>query len=332
MKAGIAFYTVYYTYMEQLPGVTKKAQEYATRINAGEDINKVLEGAETFRPLVEALVEKKENNKSASLDDIPSRKEDSDIDIQKRIAVDNEKVAVLTDEISDLFAHKQSDWNDPDHQQAIGIYNTMMNIGKGISEGLKEAFDPKVQQYVQEIRSGKPKAYVLSGAPKSIVDAVEKQLLEESTREQSGENLEIPRETIEELRNDLEKLSQDYYFLTHQTYVDFAKKINTEGFSFQGGGLNTTTLAQGVEGITLSLQKMEAGESHRNSDSMVVFAIPKKEYAQYAGERKFGPDEFADMLLDTKLDEVQKSGSLRIPHSYILGVYEKSKGFLPNKK
>lgn len=318
---------------EHFPGAQAKIQEYITRIQNGEDKEFVLQGVgPAFRDPVEEALKGFEKSTEEIQEDVFDETVSSEM-ITQRKEEDDKKIEALRQELNvssepDMFEHKKPEWDDYGHQQAVGIYNTFMNIGKGLSEGLKEAFDPKVQQYVDEIKSGKSKDYVLSGAPASIVEAVEKQLAQNergSTLEQKQQ-----RESLEVLKEKLEVLSKEYYFLTHQTYVDFAEKINKEDFLFQGGGLNTTTLSQGPEGILLSLQKMEEGESHRNSDSMVIFAIPKKEFNDYSGGRKFGPDEFSEMLIDTKLEEISKSGSLRIPHEYVLGVYNKGEGFAFN--
>ncbi len=330
-----------------LPGTVEKVNEYALRIVNGEDPDFVLDGADAFRPLVESAVAQYQEKKKKELeeDEVVSESNPGVIFSEEKIAQrekeDQKNIEVLREDLGavgpvDPFAHMEAhEGSSEEHKDAVQIYNAFMNIGKGISEGLEAAFDPKVQQYVNEIRSGKTREYVLGGAPKSMVDAVEKELAKGS-EENNSEEKGVYIENLEELHSKLSDLSKDYYFLTHQTHSDFAEKINKEDFLFQGGGLNTTTLAQGPDGITLSLKKMEEGESHRNSDSMVIFAVPKKEFKEYyekegSENRRFEPDGFSEMLIENKLGEISKSGSLRIPHEYVLGIYEKGKGFLFNK-
>ncbi len=82
--------------MEHLPGVVQKVDEYTLRIVNGEDIDAVLDGADTFRPLVEARIAEyektraeKQESKEGNLPVVPQEK------IQERIENDNQQIKRL---------------------------------------------------------------------------------------------------------------------------------------------------------------------------------------------------------------------------------------------
>lgn len=201
-----------------LPGTVEKVNEYALRILNGEDPESVLSGADAFRPLVESAVADYQEKKKAELESkesegemVPERTQElviTEEKITERQKEDEEKIQAIREDlvaVTDPLAHMEAyEGAGEDHKQGVQIYNTLMDIGKGLSEGMKEAFDPKVQQYLDEIRSGKSKEYVLGGASKSMVDAVEKELaknIKEGTVEQKGNNIEKTK--------DFESLSAD---------------------------------------------------------------------------------------------------------------------------
>jgi hypothetical protein len=72
-----------------------------------------------------------------------------------------------------------------DHEQAVGIYNTLVDMGNGALEGFKEDALRKIEQYTNDIKAGKDKEYVLGGAPESWRNEVERRLAtEEDTKKE----------------------------------------------------------------------------------------------------------------------------------------------------
>ncbi len=86
---------------------------------------------------------------------------------------------------NNLLQKRVVGYDDEEHRKAVGIYNTMVDIAAGMSEGLKEDFKQKVQKYVDEIHSGKDREFVLQGLPDAW-----KQVIEEELRKTEQENLE----------------------------------------------------------------------------------------------------------------------------------------------
>ncbi len=88
---------------EHFPGVNQKIQEYALRILKGENPDYVLEGADVFRPGVEAVVaeykeKQKENIKSLNSEGLEFRMENPVISkemVEQRQKADKEKIEVL---------------------------------------------------------------------------------------------------------------------------------------------------------------------------------------------------------------------------------------------
>ncbi|HRH31383.1 MAG TPA: hypothetical protein PK950_01830 [Candidatus Paceibacterota bacterium] len=88
-------------------------------------------------------------------------------------------------EVIDPFKHKEVEHSFGDNEQAVGMYNTLMDMGKGAMEGFKEDAIRKIEQYTNEIKAGKDKEYVLSGAPEAWRKEVERRLAgEEGTKKE----------------------------------------------------------------------------------------------------------------------------------------------------
>lgn len=183
----------------------------------------------------------------------------------------------------------------------------------------------KIAEYIQRVRNGES-LESFGDIPDSWKAQIRDGLGPKNTHSVETKNAV----SLEALSEKLHALDSTYFFLTHQTGDATAKQINTEGFRLQAGGLNTTTLFQGADSIIASLEKMNAGESHRGVDGMIIFAVPKDAFAQYAGAVRFSPDAFADMLIDTQIDAVSQKGDLRIPTQYNLGTYSTQEGFVFN--
>lgn len=98
-----------------------------------------------------------------------------------------------------------------DHELALEIQKGFKNMSEGMGTGLREDFDKKIQQYVDDITSGEDRGKVLQGLPKSFSDAIEKklELNKNSIKKQGGnvksENLvppqyeNLPSEIAEEM-------------------------------------------------------------------------------------------------------------------------------------
>lgn len=219
-----------------LPGTVEKVNEYALRILNGEDPESVLNGADAFRPLVESAVADYQEKKKAELESkesegemVPERTQEPVITEEKiteRQKEDEEKIQEIREDLGavpDPLAHMEAyEGAGEDHKQGVQIYNTLMDIGKGLSEGMKEAFDPKVQQYLDEIRSGKSKEYVLGGASKSMIEAVEKELAKgsvESTAENIKEFESLSGKDIAEFLKTIERVPNAPEGYTGKVYM-----------------------------------------------------------------------------------------------------------------
>lgn len=76
----------------------------------------------------------------------------------------------------DKISKKEYQWNDTEHKDGIDKYNMMVDIANGASEGLRDGFSEKINQYVREINNGQSKDKVLQGLPQSFIDAVESKI------------------------------------------------------------------------------------------------------------------------------------------------------------
>ncbi len=143
--------------MKQLPGVMEKTKEYAIRVLNGENIDDVLDGADSFRSEVEKIVQeytdKKNLQRTAEENEgLPQEP----IDVQKRIADDTEKIEQLKNDISkesiektykigdavvyDGAKHTVIDVADhPHHKQQTGeilkVYHLENEVGTPIQQG-----------------------------------------------------------------------------------------------------------------------------------------------------------------------------------------------------
>jgi hypothetical protein len=334
---------------EHFPGAQAKVEEYALRIINGENPDDVLQGADAFRPGVEAVVlaykekkntelKKQDSEEGPVVEDVPNPVLSEEA-IEKREQDDKQKIEALHEELKkdlanekpDPFAHKEVEGVGEDFKQGAQIYNTFMNIGKGISEGMKQAFDPKVQQYVDEIRSGKSKEYVLGGAPKSMVDAVEKELAKdgsENTIEQ--EDLEKVH-GIENMKSVFEAVGKTHYLFTHQTGEDTAKNIYNSNFQVSlGTGISSTLSWVGPDNALNQIQRQINGDAHRGYKGMFVVAIPKELLDQPGTMRNKA--EALELILSESPD-YGKDGNpnIVIPSEYNLG-YLQGEDFYFNKK
>ncbi|MBP6926312.1 MAG: hypothetical protein KBB70_01285 [Candidatus Pacebacteria bacterium] len=116
---------------------------------------------------------------------IKARKNEESKQIEKLRQELGATTANETKEVVDPFKHKEVEHSFGDHEQATGMYNTLMDMGKGAMEGFKEDAIRKIDQYTNEIKSGKDKEYVLSGAPEAWRKEVERRLAgEEGTKKE----------------------------------------------------------------------------------------------------------------------------------------------------
>lgn len=153
-----------------IPGAQDKINEYVERIEGGESKDSIMQGLpKSFSDAIEERLANKEKGETE----------------------DKERIEEIREEINptdkkDGFEKKEVEHDFGDHAQAVGIYNTMMDLGKGLTEGLKEDFVRKVQRYADEIKSGKSKEYVLGGLGENWRKAVEDKLAEkEDTKEEN---------------------------------------------------------------------------------------------------------------------------------------------------
>jgi hypothetical protein len=326
---------------EHFPGVNQKIQEYALRILNGENPDDVLEGADAFRPGVEAAVAEYREKKGKELE-----KQDNQIfletiqnpvlseeNIKKRQEEDNEKIEALRAELtkSDPFVHKEVfEGAGEDYAQGVHIYNTFMNIGKGISEGLKESFDPKVQQYVNEIRSGKSKEYVLGGAQKSLVEAVEKELAKDDI-EQFEEQAGLEKvHGLESIKNMFNEIVGEYYFFTHQTDEETAESIYNSNFEVSPGtGISSTMTPSSVDALINQIERQIQGDSHRGYKGMFIVAVPRA--ILDAQQIRNKADAFESLLLESPDYGKNGNSNLIVPNEYNLG-YLQGEDFYYNKE
>ncbi len=262
--------------MEKFPGAESKIEEYVTRIQNGEDKEFVLQGlGPAFRDPVETKLAESTNDTA-----IPAPIE-----------------------------HKKSDFNDSEHQMGIDIYNTFANIGNGMAKGLRENFDPKIAQYVADIKSGKSKQYVLGGAPKSMVDAVEKEL----AKEQQDTSLEKAT-GIEAIRAKILAVADTHYIFTHQTDESVAKNIFETNFEVSPGtGITSTMTWQSGESAVNQIERQLDGDAHRGYKGMFIVAIPKQLLEN--GSRNKG-EALENMLLESLDYGKNGNSNLVIPKEY----------------
>lgn len=143
--------------MKQLPGVIEKAKEYAIRVLNGENIDDVLDGADSFRGEVEKFVQeyKEKKNLQRAVEENEGLAQEF-VDVQKRIANDNQKIEQLKIDISkesmekiykegdqvlyDGAKHKVIDIADhTNHKQQTGeivkVYHLENEVGTPIQQG-----------------------------------------------------------------------------------------------------------------------------------------------------------------------------------------------------
>lgn len=264
--------------MEKFPGAESKIEEYVQRIANGEDKDFVLQGlGPAFRDPVEA--------KLLEMQPVPQ-------------------------EVKPI-EHIPSTTGSQEHQDATAIYNTFVDLGNALSAGLAENFDPKIVQYVAEIKSGKSKEYVLGGAPKSMIEAVERELAKE-------QHTDLEKVTgIEAIQAKILAIADTHYIFTHQTDEAVAKNIFESNFEVSPGtGITSTMTWQSGEGAVNQIQRQLDGDAHRGYKGMFVLVIPKQLLEN--GSRNKG-EALEDMLLESP--EYGKDGNpnLIIPKEYNFG-------------
>ena len=204
---------------QNLSGSEQKINEYADRIRNGEDAGKVMEGlGSLMRDSIEKkLLEQKTSvGTEKDLAIIPPQYEGLDsetldfiwdvpeyLDPEKTKQEKERKARALTylkereENIKQKEKRKLEDVKEieeireglglskkekPDFrgdEQLEGIYDTMQNIAGGAKEGLQEDVERKIQKYIDEIKSGKNKEYVLQGIPERWKNLVEDRLVSE---------------------------------------------------------------------------------------------------------------------------------------------------------
>lgn len=176
-----------------LPGAQDKINEYVERIKGGESKDSIMQGLpKSFTDAIEERLASKEKLESEDKEKIE--------EIRKEISPSEEK---------DNFKKKEVEHDFGDHAQAVSIFNGMMEIGKGLTEGLKEDFARKIEQYANEIKSGKSREYVLGNLPEKWKKAVEDKLAEDGGFEKVDDLENIISNIQSKIRDDFENLNID---------------------------------------------------------------------------------------------------------------------------
>ncbi len=92
---------------------------------------------------------------------------------EERKAGDQKKIEKIREELGLSKIEKRDFKGD---EQLEGIYDTLQNIAGGAKEGLQEDIERKIEKYINEIKSGKDKEYVLGGIPEKWRAIVEDRL------------------------------------------------------------------------------------------------------------------------------------------------------------
>jgi len=221
-NVGKGLYRWYYLKVMPLenfknPG-EQKIDEYVSRIQAGESVDKIIEGlpdsikkiiserlsiksVDLVKSDVEVIIPTQLRDQPAEiLEEMWQLNLNSDPEIAKKQIEERQRIIDKrryeeeqekklfaeqkikdSEEITEIRDRLGITYEEKLEEQLGGIERVMKDIAKGAKEGLRDSFEENVSRYVEQIKSGQPKEKVLEGLPKTMIREVERRLFENET-------------------------------------------------------------------------------------------------------------------------------------------------------